>query len=118
MSKYAAELKSESFYENIIKRWHSNSISFDVYEDHLLSLQKTYKRLKPNVYFLNKIALKIQHFYFNWKLKQWRKPIIENKPNLINSSQIYFKQKYGLNSSKLVLSNQKQVHRPPKVIKK
>ena len=61
-----------------------------------MSMQKKFMKYYPNIFILNRKALKIQHAYY--KIKAGVRKGISAKYNTpLNSSRVQFKPKYGLN---------------------
>ena len=116
MSKDAAVERDWSFFYNVIQKWHDFNVPGEKYENHILGLQKQFKKFYPNVYILNRKALIIQHFYFKYRSRDRKAATIHPYIGL-NSSQVFFKPKYSLNNSKLNLNGHKKSLKPPKVLK-
>ena len=114
MSDIAASRKETQFYINIIKRWESSPFHGQDYENHFLSLQKKYKKYYPNIYILNRKALKIQHAVFGW-LSGTRKIIPTFDKSQLSSSQIIFKPKFSLNESSRPSSVQRKVKKSSEI---
>ena len=56
--------------EEVIQRWHSRKWNIKQIENYLAVRHVNFKKYKFSVYVLQKCALKIQHWYFNLKVKQ------------------------------------------------